>query len=108
MVDSSTPNETQRSIALAFTQHGQDDVLAPYVEKYLEAAETAWSNLGAHKAAVALDYMFPRTLASAELVERVDAWLATTGANPAAKRYAIEGRADVLRYLKAQERDARD
>jgi aminopeptidase N len=106
MIDSSTPNETQRSIALAFMQHGQDELLAPYVEKYLEAAETAWTNLGSHKASVALEFMFPRTLASTALVDRVDAWLASTAANPAAKRYAIEGRADVARYLKAQQRDA--
>jgi aminopeptidase N len=107
MVDSSTPNETARSIAFAFMQHGQDEVLAPYVEKYLEAAEDAWSNLGPHKAATALDYMFPRSLASPALIERVDAWLATTEANPGAKRYVVEGRADVARFLRAQERDAR-
>jgi aminopeptidase N len=106
MVDASTPNETQRSIALAFNQYGQDDVLAPYVEKYLEAAETAWTNLGTHKASVALEFMFPRVLASPELVDRVDAWLASTDANPAAKRYVVEGRADAVRYLAAQERDA--
>jgi aminopeptidase N len=105
MLDPATPNETQRSIALAFMQHGQDDVLAPYVAKYLEAAETAWGNLGTHKASVALEYMFPRALASPELVETVDAWLAGTDANPAAKRYVVEGRADVARYLAAQQRD---
>jgi aminopeptidase N len=105
MVDASTPNETQRSIALAFMQHGQDEVLAPYVGHYLEAAETAWTNLGTHKASVALEFMFPRSLASPQLVETVDAWLAGTEANPAAKRYVLEGRADVVRYLAAQERD---
>jgi aminopeptidase N len=107
MVDGSTPNETQRSIALAFMQHGQDEVLAPYVGRYLEAAETAWANLGTHKASVALEFMFPRSLASPQLVETVDAWLAGTDANPAAKRYVLEGRADVVRYLAAQERDRR-
>jgi aminopeptidase N len=36
----------------------------------------------------------------------VDAWLATSEANPAAKRYVREGRADVARYLAAQAKDA--
>jgi aminopeptidase N len=104
--DPDTPNETQRSIVLSFQRAGQRDVLAPYVERYLEAAETMWDRLGSHKASVALEFLFPRPLASEELLERVDAWLASSEATPAAKRYVAEGRADVARYLAAQERDA--
>ena len=106
VVRSDTPNETQRSIVLAFQAHGQDAVLEPYVERYLEAAETLWEHLGTHKASVALNYIFPRPLASPALLERVDAWLATTTANPAATRFVKEGRADVARYLAAQAKDA--
>jgi aminopeptidase N len=107
VMDKDTPNETSRSIVLSFMRHGQDDVLAPYVEKYLDAAETLWDRIGTHKASVALEHLFPRPLASPALVERVDAWLETTAANPGAKRYITEGRADVVRALAAQERDAR-
>ena len=107
VMDRTTPNETSRSTVMAFMRHGQAEVLAPYVEKYLEAAETAWDILGTHKASVALEHIFPRPLASPELLERVDAWLATTDANAGARRYVSEGRADVARALAAQERDAR-
>lgn len=106
VVRTDTPNETARSIVLAFQQPGQDDLLAPYVEKYLAAAETLWEHLGTHKASVALEHIFPRPLASPALLEQVDAWLATTTANPAALRYVREGRADVARYLAAQAKDA--
>ncbi|HEX2894561.1 MAG TPA: aminopeptidase N [Marmoricola sp.] len=106
-VRADTPNETQRSIVLAFQAHGQDDVLAPYVERYLEAAETVWEHLGTHKASVALNFGFPRPLASPELLDRLDAWLEQTTANPAAVRFVQEGRADVVRFLAAQARDAR-
>ncbi|HET9498802.1 MAG TPA: aminopeptidase N [Marmoricola sp.] len=101
-----TPNETQRSIVLAFAQHGQHDVLTPYLEKYLQAAEDMWERLGTHKASVALEFIFPKPLASAELLERVDAWLERSSANPAAKRFVREGRADVARFLAGQQRDA--
>jgi aminopeptidase N len=104
--DADTPNETQRSIVLAFQAHGQDAVLEPYVDKYLAAAETLWEHLGTHKASVALNFMFPRPLASQALLDRVDAWLETTTANPAAVRYVREGRADVARFLKAQAKDS--
>ncbi len=100
------PNETQRSIVLAFQCHGQEDVLAPYVEKYLAAADTMWEEKGTQRASTALEYIFPRPLASQELLERVDAWLESSPANPAAKRYVREGRADVARALAAQQKDA--
>jgi aminopeptidase N len=107
MVRDDIANETQRSIVLAFQQHGQADVLAPYVEKYLEAADTMWEEKGTQRASTALEFIFPRPLASQELLDRVDAWLESSPANPAAKRYVREGRADVARALAAQERDAR-
>ena len=86
--------------------YGQDEVLAPYTAKYLEAAETMWEHLGTHKAATALSMLFPRPAASQALLDEVDAWLASTNANPGAQRYVAEGRADVVRYLAGQAKDA--
>ncbi len=108
VVDTTTANETQRSIVLAFWSSDQDELLAPYVDRYLEAAETLWEHLGTHKASVALEFIFPRALASAALLDKVDAWLERTSANAAAVRYVREGRSDVARYLAAQERDAQE
>jgi aminopeptidase N len=106
VVRTDTPNETARSIVYAFHAPGHEAVLAPYVDKYLDAVSTLWEHLGTHKASTALEALFPRVLASPALLEKVDAWLATAQANPAALRYVREGRADVARYLAAQEKDA--
>ncbi|GCD90870.1 aminopeptidase N [Nocardioides sp. LS1] len=100
------PNETQRSIVLAFQVFGQEEFLAPYVEKYLAVADTMWEEKGTQRASTALEYLFPRPLASQQLLDRVDAWLESSPANPAAKRYVREGRADVARALAAQAKDA--
>ena len=102
------PNETQRSVVMAFQVYGQDEVLAPYVEKYLAAADTLWEEKGTQRASTVLEFIFPKPLASQELLDRVDAWLEASSANPAAKRYVREGRADVARALAAQARDAQD
>ncbi len=99
-------NETQRSIAVAFPTSGQEDVLAPYLERYLETAETIWEEKGTQRASTALEYMFPLPLASTESLAMVDNWLATSQANPAAKRYVREGRAEMARALAAQAKDA--
>ena len=106
MVRDDVANETQRSVVLAFQRVGQDDVLAPYVEKYLDAAHTLWEDKGTQRASTALEFMFPKPLASQDLLDRVDAWLESTEANPAAQRYVREGRADVARALAAQATDS--
>jgi len=100
------PNETQRSIAYIFDTSEQADVLAPYLEKYLEVAETIWEDKGVQIGSTTLEYMFPRVLTSQETLDRVDAWLASSNANPAAKKYVREARADIVRALAAQAKDA--
>ncbi len=106
MVRDDVPNETQRSVVQAFMQHGQDEFLQPYAAKYLEVADTLWEEKGTQRASTALESMFPRPLASPELLEQVSDWLHDSPANPAAKRYVREGAADVERYLAGQQKDA--
>ncbi len=100
------PNETQRSIAFSFPAAGQADLLAPYLERYLEVADTIWEEKGVQRASTALEYMFLMPLVSDETVARLDEWLEHSQANPAAKRYVREGRSDMVRALAAQAKDA--
>ncbi|SFB76326.1 aminopeptidase N [Nocardioides terrae] len=106
VVSTSTPNETAREISLAFNQPRQDGVLAPFVDRYFEAADTLWEHLGTHKASVALAGLFPKYAASPALLEKADAWLESSQAEPAAKRYVREGRDAAARALAAQAKDA--
>lgn len=106
MLDPETPNETSRSIVGAFMRSGQEEVLEPYVQRYLEVVATTWELLGAHKGAVALNSIFPRTLATPATLEAVQTWLATAQANAGALRYVREGADDLRRSLAAQACDA--
>jgi aminopeptidase N len=99
-------NETQRSIAYVFDGSEQGTVLAPYLDKYLDVAETIWEDRGVQLASTTLEYMFPRSLTGQDTLDRLDAWLETSTANPAAKKYVREIRADITRALRAQARDA--
>ena len=99
-------NETQRSIAYVFDTAGQGEVLAPYLELYLSAAETILEERGTQIASTMLEYMFPRSLTNRATLERVDAWLAASPAGSFAKRYVREARDDVERALAAQAADA--
>jgi aminopeptidase N len=106
VVRDDVPNETQRSIAYAFQRPGQDDVLLPYVDRYLDVACTVWEDKGVQRASAMLQGLFPRWLTSQQIVARVDAWLAEAQANAAARRLVTEGRDDMVRALRAQAKDA--
>jgi aminopeptidase N len=106
IMDPGTPNETSREMVFSIFRFGQEDVLEPYLEKYLEAAETCLDTLGFHKGSVVLEYGFPKPLGSPAVVERLDAWLRDTSAPPGAQRYVREARAEIVRALGAQACDA--
>ena len=99
-------NETMRSIALSFNQPGQDAVLQDYLPKFLGTADTIWEERGVYVASTILGYMYPTSMATQETLDITDAWLATSPANPAARRLVSEGRDDVARALAAQAKDA--
>jgi aminopeptidase N len=99
-------NETQRSIAASFQVHGQDDLLLPYVDTYLDVARRVWEEKGVQRATIILLYLFPRALTRPDVLERVDAWLADESVPAAARRLVGEGRSDLVRALTAQAFDA--
>ena len=96
-------NETQRSVAYVFDVSEQVEELAPYLEAYLAVAETTWDTMGTQIASTTLEYMFPRALTGPETLARVEEWLASTSANPAAVRFVREVRDDIVRALAAQQ-----
>ena len=65
-------------------------------------AATILDEMGVWIGQVALISLFPSANPSQATLDKVDAWLASTSANPAAQRYVSEGRDDLARALKAQ------
>ena len=101
------PNETQRSVVLAFMQPGQDDVLAPYVEKYLEVADTLWEHMGTQRASTALESLFPRPARLTRAARAGRHLAAGRPRQPRREALRQEGAADVERYLAGQAKDAK-
>ena len=100
--DDATPNETRRQTAFAFQVSGQAELLEPYVERYLQMAETIIEDKGVWVGQNALIALFPSANPSADNLAKVDAWLETTETGPASRRYVSEGRDDLARALRAQ------
>ena len=100
--DDTTPNETRRQTAFAFQVSGQAELLEPYVDRYLQMAETIIEDKGVWIGQNALTALFPSANPSADALAKVDAWLETTEAGPTSVRYVSEGRDDLARALRAQ------
>ncbi len=106
ILDPATANETSREMVYSIFRSDQDEVVAPYVAKYLDAAHEIIDTLGFHKASVVLEYGFPLAVGSPEVVSRLDQWLTDYPDAPkGAVRYVREARADILRALAAQDCD---
>ncbi len=99
-------NETMRSIAYSFGQAGQDEVLRRTSRGTSRWPRPIWDERSVHQASTVLEAIFPRTIATQQTLDTVDAWLEGATVNPAARRYVVEGRSDLKRALDAQRRDA--
>ena len=108
--DPDIPNETHRSIAMGFISYGQEDVLAPYVDAYAKLAEAiskredGWDTRGYAAIGAALRWLFPETLATADVVERFRRYLAEGEPTDQVRRLLSERLDEAERNLRAQER----
>ena len=108
--DPDIPNETHRSIAMGFISYGQEDVLAPYVDAYAKLAEAiskreeGWDTRGYAAIGAALRWLFPETLATADVVERFRRYLAEGEPADQVRRLLSERLDEAERNLRIQER----
>jgi len=106
------PNATQRAICRSFWKRDQDDVLTPYVERYLTAAEDisagrdGWAERGLALSHNVLRDLFPQPRDLAPFLSRLDAWLVRAELSESARRIMAERRDDAVRALRCQQATA--
>ncbi|MFI5693611.1 aminopeptidase N [Kribbella sp. NPDC051586] len=102
-----TPNETQFRTILGFQQPGQEDLLRPYVDKYLNAAKDVYTRLGSSMGENVLVYLSPRHLADQAALDALTGWLAaeSSAVDAPTLRYVTEAQADLTRAIAAQAKD---
>jgi aminopeptidase N len=102
-------NSVQSAICASFGPRGQDDVLAPYVERYLAMVEEAsalkgvWATKGGVLRTSAIRGLFPVPTDREPFLARLDAWLASVDLSASVRRTVEERRADSLRALRCQQ-----
>ena len=96
---------TLRAVLAGFTDPDQPDLVAPYREKYFEVVGDAWQNWSSAMAQDFVSGVYTVGPISRETVEMTDAYIRAADPPAALRRLLMEGRDDVLRALRCQERD---
>ena len=103
--DDSVPNAIQEALIAGFVQPEQEELLAPYAQRYFAEVAQVWQERTPETAATITTMLYPHWQVSEETVAAADALLAEEDLHPAARRLISEGRDGTLRALRAQARD---
>ncbi|WP_174645960.1 ERAP1-like C-terminal domain-containing protein, partial [Mycobacteroides abscessus] len=103
--DDSLPNITARSVIAGIVQPGQAELLAPFSGRYFDVIEDVWARRSSEVAQTVVIGLYPSWDISPEALGLADAFLAKEVPS-ALRRLVSEGRAGIVRSLRAREFDA--
>ncbi len=103
--DTILSNDYVRAYATGWRRSRPAELLTPQLQPYFAMLQDVWSGRSYNMAAAIIRGLYPTPLASAELAQASQAWLATNDGPPALRRIVIEELSRVQRALAAQERD---
>jgi len=95
-------NAEARALGGGFWQHGQDDLLRPYLASYLAVVPGLWARLSPVLAGSLTARLFPSTLVHEDVHEATGTLLAGDDLPAGARRIVLECRDDLRRALHAQ------
>jgi aminopeptidase N len=103
--DTSQPLALVEEVMMAFHQFGQDDVLAPYGDRFFQDLSRVWQT---HELPDALAFgrrMYPHLAVDQATIERTDEYLETGSVPPPVVRLLLEGRDGIERALRTRAAD---
>jgi aminopeptidase N len=103
LVAGEVSNAQARAIGGGFWQHGQDELLRPYADAYVEAVPQLWERLTPVLAASLTTRLFPSTLVDPEVHTLTGRLLEQDDLPAGARRIVSEQRDDLRRALHAQQ-----
>jgi aminopeptidase N len=100
------PNATFRAVLRGFADLDQDDLLAPYADKYFDALAAQWVDGASDMAQFFAQVAYPGSVITAAAIAAADDYIAREDPVPPLRRLLVERRDDVARALRCQQRDA--
>jgi aminopeptidase N len=101
------PNAMFRAALRGFNDLDQDELLAPYAERFYEALPAMWSDGASDMARFYAKFGYPNSAISQAAIDATTAYIDLENPPPALTRLLSEGRDDVARALRCRERSAR-
>ncbi len=108
--EAGVPNETYRQIVSHFDNPGQEEVLRPYAEKYLQlcaaidAGEGQWGQAGHAQVQNALQWLFPGEVADRAWLDELGTWMGARDLTSTVRRVLLERADGAERALRCQAR----
>jgi aminopeptidase N len=99
------PNVIVRNVTVGYQHTNDPSSLTSLIEPYFAMLNEIWTSRSYKIAEYVVLGLYPSPLASQELVDATNAWLAANPDVPALRRLVVENLAGVERALKAQARD---
>ena len=106
IIDPGLPNAMFRAALRGFQDLDQDELLAPYADRFFEALPAIWRNGATDVAQFFTKLAYPASVISQQAIDSADAYIARTSPTPALRRLLIEGRDEVARALRCRRRSA--
>lgn len=105
--DDALPNAMQEAVIAGFNHSTQGDLVAPFAARYFDEVTDVWERRTSELAQNVVVGLFPSwsSTITAETVRMADEFLTRDDVPSALRRLVSEGRADVIRALKAREAD---
>jgi aminopeptidase N len=82
------------------------DLLRPFVRRYFGSLNEIWGSRSPETAKSLITGLYPRLLIEQDIIDRTDAFLASSNPHPVLRRLLLESRYDLICCLKAQALDA--
>jgi aminopeptidase N len=101
------PNAMFRAALRGFQDVDQDELLAPYAERFFDALPAMWGAGASDMGQFFVRVGYPASVISQEAVDTANAYIEREDPPPALARLLSEGRDDVARALRCRERSAR-
>jgi aminopeptidase N len=98
------PNATFRAALRGFAELDQDELLAPYLERFFAALPSMWSDGASDMARFFVRIGYPAGVIRQDAIDATTAWIEQASPAPALTRLLIEARDDVARALRCRER----
>ncbi|MGO8961393.1 MAG: aminopeptidase N [Streptosporangiaceae bacterium] len=99
------PNATFRAVLGGFTDIDQDDLRAPYADRYYQALGEQWLDGASDMAQFFAEVAYPDSVVTQQALDATDEYIRRTNPVPALRRLLLERRDDVARALRCRQCD---